>query len=228
VSGVTIIVPVYNEAPTIEAALAELLAVELPVARQIVVVDDGSTDGTRELLLGRDEHPDVAVVLHERNLGKGAAVRTGLKQATGRYATIFDADREYPATNLAPLLQPLLDGSARVVFGTRGFRSHASYGFWYVLGNKFVTLATNVMFDSWISDVMTCHKALETDLFRALSLRERGFAIEAEIAARVLARGLRIYEVPVEYVARSREDGKKLTSLDGLRVLRTLVRCRLF
>lgn len=225
---VTILVPVYNEARTVNAALDELLAADLPAAtRQIVVIDDGSTDGTAELLEQRPSDPAIEIVHHDRNRGKGAALRTGLERATGRFTTIFDADLEYPASNLRPLLEPLIDGSARVVFGTRGFRSHSSYGFWYVLGNKTVTLATNVLFDSWIADVMTCHKAMETDLLRSLRLRERGFAIEAEIAARVLRAGARIYEVPVAYMARSREEGKKLTAVDGLRVLRTLLRCRL-
>jgi dolichol-phosphate hexosyltransferase len=225
--GLTIIVPVYNEVRTVEAALDDLLAASLPVAsRQVVVVDDGSTDGTRDLLRARAVRPDVEIVFHDRNRGKGAALRTGLEHATGRLTTIFDADLEYPASNIGPLVEPLLEGSSPVVFGARGFRSHSSYGFWYVLGNKAVTLATNVLYDSWISDVMTCHKALETDVFRSLRLRENGFAIEAEIAARVLSQGIRIYEVPVDYVARSREAGKKLTAIDGLRVLRTLIRCR--
>jgi dolichol-phosphate hexosyltransferase len=224
----TVLVPVYNEARTVNLALDDLLAAELPVeSRQIVVIDDGSTDGTRELLEQRPERTDVELVFHERNHGKGAALRTGLERATGRITTIFDADLEYPVSNLGPLIQPLLDGSSRAVFGSRGFRSHSSYGFWYVIGNKTVTLATNVLFNSWVSDVMTCHKALETDLFRTLRLRECGFAIEVEIAARVLQQGIRIYEVPVEYTARSREAGKKLTAFDGLRVMRTLLRCRL-
>ena len=124
------------------------------------------------------------------------------------------------------MLEPLVAGDARVVFGTRAWTSQSSFSFWYVMGNKSVTMATNVLYNCWISDVMTCHKAMHTDLFRSLSLRERGFAIEPEIAARLLRAGERIHEVPISYQARSREAGKKLTSTDGLRVLRTLVRCR--
>jgi hypothetical protein len=154
-------------------------------------------------------------------------VRTALQHATGTYAAILDADLEYRAADLAVVLEPLLDGRASVVFGTRAFASHSAYGFWYVIGNKLVTFATNLLYNTWISDVMTCHKAMRTDLFRSLPLRERGFAIEPEIAARVLRAGERIYEVPIVYRARSREEGKKLTAIDGLRVLRTLVRCRL-
>ena len=120
-----------------------------------------------------------------------------------------------------------MSGRSNVVFGSRAFTSHSAYGFWYVIGNKFVTFLTNLLFNAWISDVMTCHKAMRTELFRSLPLRERGFAIEPEIAARVLQSGERIYEVPVDYRARSRDEGKKLTAVDGFRVLRTLLRCRL-
>ena len=226
-SSVSILMPVYNERATVEAAIADALGADLPVdQRELVVVDDGSTDGTRELLEGNDWPPNVRVVFHERNRGKGAALQTALGHATGEFSTILDADLEYEAAGIGALLEPLLAGRARVVFGSRAFTSHSAYSFWYVVGNKAVTLVTNVLFNSWISDVMTCHKAMSTELFRSLRLRERGFAIEPEIAARVLRGGERILEVPVTYQARSREEGKKLTALDGLRVLRTLVRCR--
>ena len=219
--------PVFNELGTVEEAVADALAAELPVeSREIVVVDDGSTDGTREFLGSRTWPDNVKVVFHERNLGKGAAVRTALQHATGEFAAILDADLEYRARDLADVLQPLVSGEAKVVFGTRAWTSQSSFSFWYVIGNKAVTMATNVIYNCWISDVMTCHKAMRTELFRSLPLRERGFGIEPEIAARVLRAGERIHEVPISYRARSREAGKKLTALDGLRVLRTLVRCR--
>jgi glycosyltransferase involved in cell wall biosynthesis len=219
--------PVYNERATVEAAIADALGADLPVdERELVVVDDGSTDGTRELLSSGSWPANVRVVFHTRNQGKGAALRTALGHATGELSAILDADLEYEAAGIGALLEPLLAGRARVVFGTRAFTSHSAYSFWYVVGNKAVTLATNVLYNSWISDVMTCHKAMSTELFRSLRLREPGFAIEPEIAARVLRSGERIVEVPVSYQARSREEGKKLTAIDGLRVLRTLVRCR--
>ncbi len=224
----TILMPVFNELKTVEAAIDDALGAELPVpGRQLVIVDDGSTDGTRELLRGKKWPDNVTVVEHERNRGKGAALQTGLQHATGEWSAILDADLEYRASDLAPLLEPLLSGDARVVFGTRSWSSHAAFSFWYVMGNKGVTFATNVIYNCWISDVMTCHKAMSTELFRSLRLRERGFAIEPEIAARVLRAGERIYEVPITYKARSREEGKKLTTLDGLRVLKTLARCRI-
>jgi glycosyltransferase involved in cell wall biosynthesis len=223
----SILMPVFNERTTVEAAIDDALTAELPAeGRELVIVDDGSTDGTRELLASRDWPDNVEVVYHDRNQGKGAAVRTALGHATGEFAAIFDADLEYRAADLADVLEPLVSGEANVVFGTRAWTSQSSFSFWYVVGNKAVTFATNVLYNCWISDVMTCHKAMRTELFRSLPLLERGFAIEPEIAARVLRAGERIHEVPIHYRARSREAGKKLTTMDGLRVLRTLMRCR--
>jgi glycosyltransferase involved in cell wall biosynthesis len=219
--------PVFNERATVENAIEDALTAELPVdSRQLVVVDDGSTDGTGALLRSLDLPDSVVVVEHERNRGKGAALQTALEHATGDFSAILDADLEYRATDLAPLLEPLLAGDARLVFGTRSWSSHSAFSFWYVMGNKAVTFATNVIYNCWISDVMTCHKAMSTELFRSLRLRERGFGIEPEITARALRAGETIYEVPISYRARSREEGKKLTAVDGLRVLRTLLRCR--
>jgi glycosyltransferase involved in cell wall biosynthesis len=225
--GLSILMPVFNERATVEAAIDDALSAELPVERrQLVVVDDGSTDGTRELLAAAELPAGVKVVHHDRNRGKGAAVRTALAHADLEFAAILDADLEYRAADLAHVLEPLVSGEARVVFGTRAWTSQSSFSFWYVIGNKVVTMATNILFNCWISDVMTCHKAMRTELFRSLPLRERGFAVEPEIAARVLLAGERIHEVPISYRARGRDEGKKLTAADGLRVLRTLVRCR--
>ncbi len=225
--GLSILMPVFDERSTIEAAIDDALTAELPVPnRELVIVDDGSTDGTREVLRSGEWPANVKVVYHERNLGKGAAVRTALQHASEEFAAILDADLEYRAADLAHVLEPLASGEAHVVFGTRAWTSQSSFSFWYVMGNKAVTMATNVLYNCWISDVMTCHKAMRTELFRSLPLRERGFAIEPEIAARVLRAGERIHEVPISYKARGREAGKKLTAFDGLRVLRTLVRCR--
>jgi glycosyltransferase involved in cell wall biosynthesis len=173
-TSLSILMPVYDEVGTVAAAIDDALTAELPVERrQVVVVDDGSTDGSRELLTTRDWPEQVEVVLHDRNLGKGAAVRTALAHATGEYAAILDADLEYRAADLAPVLGPLLSGEARVVFGTRAWTSQSAFSFWYVLGNKTVTFATNLLYDCWISDVMTCHKAMRTDLFRSPSPASR-------------------------------------------------------
>ena len=224
---VSVLMPVYNERETVERAIEELLAAEISQEPwELLIVDDGSDDGSRELLLARDWPAHVRVIVHDRNRGKGAALQTALAQAKGTYSTVMDADLEYSAADLRVVLAPLRSGVASAVFGTRGFQSHSAYSFWYVIGNRAVTFAANLIYNSWVSDIMTGHKAIRTDLFRSLKLREPGFAIEAEITARLLRRGIRIYEVPIEYVARTREAGKKLTALDGLRVARTLLRCR--
>jgi glycosyltransferase involved in cell wall biosynthesis len=223
---VTIVMPAYNELATIERAVDSVLQAELP-SYELLVVDDGSSDGTRDVLAQGSWPEQVRILMHDRNQGKGTALRTALREARGRYTTILDADLEYLASDIPELIEPLRLGNAVAVFGTRGFQSHSAYSFWYVVGNRGVTFAANLIYNSWISDIMTGHKAIETELFRSLELRERGFAIEAEITARLLKRGVRIYEVPVIYRARSREEGKKLTAVDGLRVIRTLLRCRL-
>jgi glycosyltransferase involved in cell wall biosynthesis len=226
-ADLSILMPAYNERPTIERAIERVLATDLPVSDfELIVVDDGSTDGTRELLTGRDWPSPLKLVLHDRNMGKGAAVRTALAQAQGTYSVILDADLEYDPADLQRLLPPLRNGQAEVVFGTRAFAAHSSYGFWYVVGNKAVTMAANILYDCWLTDIMSCWKLMPTSLFRSLDLREPGFGIEPEIAARLLRAGTRIYEVPIDYMARSREEGKKLTTGDGFRVLRTLLRCR--
>jgi dolichol-phosphate hexosyltransferase len=227
VPELSILMPVYNERATAERALREVLDAELPTDFEIVVVDDGSTDGTREVL-AEGEWPDhVRFFAHEHNRGKGAAVRTALHHAQGRFSAIFDADLEYDPADLRDLLDPLVAGKSRAVFGVRAFNGYSSHSFLYVMGNRGVTLAANLLYNVYLKDLMTCHKAMDTELFRSLPLRENGFAIESEIAARLLQRGERIYEIPVHYKARGSDEGKKLTAVDGMRVLRTLVRCRL-
>jgi glycosyltransferase involved in cell wall biosynthesis len=222
----SVLMPVYNEAATVERAISELLAAEPGMDFELIVVDDGSTDGTRELLQAKPWPDRVRLLLHDRNRGKGAAVRTALAEARGEFTTIFDADLEYDPSDIATLLGPLQDGRANAVFGVRAFDGYTSHSFLYVLGNKFVTLAANALFNVYLRDLMTCHKTIRTDILCALPLKEAGFGIEPEITARLLQRGERIFEVPVSYQARSDEEGKKLTALDGLRVTRTLIRCR--
>jgi glycosyltransferase involved in cell wall biosynthesis len=217
---------VFNESARLERAVDAVLAAKVADRFELLIVDDGSTDGTRDILRQRSWPAEVRVIYHDRNRGKGAAIRTALGEARGLYTTIMDADLEYEPSDIPALLAPLRNGDAQAVFGTRGFQSHSAYSFWYVVGNRAVTFAANLLYNSWVSDMMTGQKAMATELFRSLELREGGFAIEAEITARLLRRGIRIYEVPIGYTARSRDEGKKLTALDGLRVLRTLVRCR--
>jgi glycosyltransferase involved in cell wall biosynthesis len=223
----SVLMPVFNERETVRTAIAQTLEADMGVPGvELIVVDDGSTDGTRDILRDTVWPDRVRVVFHDGNQGKGAAVRTALTHARGAYSAIMDADLEYEPEEIGRLLVPLMAGEADAVFGKRGFESHTAFNFWYVVGNKFVTLAANVIYNAYISDIMTCHKVIPTERFRALRLRERGFGIEPEITARLMRSGARIYEVPVVYRARPRDDGKKLTAVDGLRVLRTLVRCR--
>ena len=219
--------PVYNERETVRSAVEQVLGTEYPTEQlELVIVDDGSSDGTPAILAELSQDPRVTLARHERNAGKGAAVRTALEHATGTYAAIMDADLEYDPSDIGKLLEPILAGEADVVFGTRGFESHSSFSFWYVIGNKGVTLAANLLFNSYLGDIMTCHKVMRTDIFRSLQLKSQGFDIEPEIAGKLLSGGHQIYEVPVRYRARGRAEGKKLTAVDGLRVLRTLMECR--
>jgi glycosyltransferase involved in cell wall biosynthesis len=222
----SILMPVYNEIERVERAIDEVLQTELPSEFELIVVDDGSTDGTRELLRNGTWDDRVRLFEHEVNQGKGAAIRTGLTHAEGEFSAIFDADLEYDPSDLGLLMPPLLDGRAHASFGVRAFDGYTSHSFLFVLGNKGVTLACNVLFNVYLHDIMTCHKMIRTDIFRALPLRSQGFAIEPEITARLVQHGERIYEVPVHYRARATEEGKKLTALDGFRVLGTLLRCR--
>jgi glycosyltransferase involved in cell wall biosynthesis len=223
----SILMPVYNERERVERAIEEVLGCELPVDVELIVVDDGSVDGTRELLRDHDWGERVRLYEHDVNQGKGAAVRTALRHARGELSAVFDADLEYDPADLALLLPPLLDGKTNASFGVRAFDGYTSHSFLYVLGNKGVTLACNVLFNVYLRDIMTCQKVIRTELFRSLPLHAAGFAIEPEITARLLQRGERIYEVPVSYRARLTEEGKKLTARDGFRVLAMLVRCRL-
>ena len=222
----SILMPVYNERATVDAAVRRVLETKLLVdGVELIVVDDGSTDGSRELIEHNSWGPGVRVILRASNQGKGSAVRTALREARGTYCSIMDADLEYDPADLRGLLEPLLSGRADAVFGTRGFGSN-SYSLLYVVGNKVVTLAASMLFKARLHDIMTCQKVMRTDVFRSLDLRARGFTIEAEITARLLAGGHRIHELPITYRARSREEGKKLTARDGLRVLGTLLQCR--
>jgi glycosyltransferase involved in cell wall biosynthesis len=225
----SIMIPVYNERPTVRAAIERVLETNYPVEQvELVVVNDGSTDGT-DVILGELAAADnrINLIEHESNSGKGDAIRTAIKHAKGTYAAIMDADLEYEPSDIGKLLEPILAGDAEVVFGSRGFESHSSFNFWFVMGNKGVTLVANLLFNCYLGDIMTCHKLMSTEIWRSLDLKRNGFDIEPEIAGKVLVQGHQIYEVPVRYRARGREEGKKLTAVDGLRVVRTLVECRL-
>jgi glycosyltransferase involved in cell wall biosynthesis len=222
----SILMPVYNERERVERAIAQVLATDLGTEVELVVVDDGSTDGTAEILHELPADPRMRLFTHDHNQGKGAAIRTALAQARGELTCIFDADLEYDPADLARLMVPLADGRANACFGVRVFDGYTSHSFWFVIGNRAVTLIYNMLFNVYLHDIMTCHKLIRTELMRSLQLEASGFTIEPEIAARLVQRGERIYEVPISYHARANAEGKKLEARDGVRVLGTLLRCR--
>jgi glycosyltransferase involved in cell wall biosynthesis len=227
VSRLTVAVAVYNERERVERALKDLLAVPFPVEVEVVVVDDGSTDGTWEHLRSLVLPEHVRAIRHQRNRGKGAALRTALAAATGDVFVPFDADLEYEEGDLRAVLQPIAEGRADAVFGTRAFGSHTAYNFWYVVGNKLLCLWTNVLFNCYISDLETCFKMVRTDVLRSLRLRADRFDIEPEVTAKLLRAGYRPYEIPITYAARTRAEGKKIGWRDGFLALWTVLKVRL-
>ena len=225
----SIIVPVYNEAATIAEVLSRVLALELDLDRQIVVVDDGSTDGTREWLdAWVEDQPDwVAVEHHAGNRGKGAAIRTGLAKVTGDYVIIQDGDLEYDPRDYPRLLAPLVEGRARVVYGSRFLGARPPMFFTQRMGNVFLTRLTNLLYGASLTDMETCYKLFARDVIAKLPLAADRFDVEPELTARVLRQGIEIVEVPISYSGRSYVSGKKIDWRDLIVAVRTLVRLRL-
>lgn len=221
----SILIPVYNEKDTLLELLGRVEAVPLSVAKEIILVDDGSTDGTREMLQGLGDRAEV--VLHERNQGKGAAIRTALAHATGDLVIIQDADLEYDPVDYPGILAPLLDGRAEVVYGSRFLGGpHRVLLFWHYFANLLFTLITNILYDINLTDMGTCYKAFLADKIKAIPLRSNGFGIEPEITAKVCKRRLRLYEVPISYSGRTYAEGKKITWKDGFVYIWCLLRYR--
>ena len=226
----SILIPVYNERATLASCLERVLAVDPGVEREVVVADDGSTDGSAQVLKDfAESHPEVRPVLLERNRGKGAAIRAAIAEARGTVAVIVDADLEYDPADLPDVIRPILDGRADAVYGSRFVAGRERRVLYYrhTLGNRFITFVSNLLTDLNLTDVETGYKAFRTDLVKPLSIRSNSFAFEIEITAKLAALGARIYEVPVSYHGRTYLEGKKITWVDGIWALWAAVRFRL-
>ena len=221
----SVVIPVYNEEATLEEIVRQVRAVD--VNKEIVMVDDGSTDGSREILEKLADMPDVHVFHHEKNMGKGAAVRTAIQHVQGDAALIQDADLEYDPRDYPMLLQPFLEGTAQVVYGSRFLGGpRRAMMFWHMIANKMLTLATNILYDTILSDMETCYKLFDVEVIRSIPLRARGFELEPEITAKILKRGYRIYEVPIRYAGREYHEGKKIQGSDAFKAMWTLFKYR--
>ena len=220
----SIIVPVYNEARTVRAVIDRLLTIELPVPREILVVDDGSTDGTGDVLdRAAGEGLAVTVIRMPQNGGKGTAIRTGLARATGTIVAIQDADLELDPAQLATLVQPIVSGRATVVYGSRFLDGTARAPRMTIAGNRMLTAATNLLYGSAITDMETCYKIMRADIAHSLKLDASRFEIEPQITARLLRGGHHIHELPVHFAPRSKAEGKKIKWRDGVRALQVLL-----
>lgn len=220
----SVIMPVYNE----KATLLEIIdrVERVPVEKEIIIVDDGSTDGSSEILRNLDPRRAL-VIFQEKNRGKGAAVRAGLERATGDILIIQDADLEYDPQDIPRLLKPIIDGKADVVYGSRFTGEHKNMFFWHWVGNRLLTLITNILFDTTLSDMETCYKMFKRKVLDGITLKSNGFEFEVEITAKILKKGYRIYEVPISYAGREYHEGKKITWRDGLRAIWYLLRYRI-
>jgi glycosyltransferase involved in cell wall biosynthesis len=224
----SIVVPVYNEEHTVAAVIDRLLAIDLPIAREVVVVNDGSTDGTRAALDEVAPRPGVLQIVHAaRNGGKGSAIREGFRRASGTIFAIQDADLELDPAQLAILVQPILDGTTRVVYGSRFLAGRPAAPSTTIAANRALTALTNLLFGARITDMETCYKIMAADVARALPLQANRFDIEPEITARLLMAGHRILELPIRFEPRSRAQGKKIGWRDGVRAVQVLLKYRL-
>jgi glycosyltransferase involved in cell wall biosynthesis len=221
----SVIVPVFNERNTVAEIIRRMRRVELPVEREIIVVDDGSTDGT-DKVLAAIEDSTVRVVRHPGNKGKGAAIRTGMAYARGDLLLVQDADLEYDPEDWPRLLAPILKGKAQVVYGSRFTGERKNMLFWHWVGNRFLSLVTNVLYNTTISDMETCYKLFDRRVLDGITIEAERFEFEPEITAKLLRRGQRIYEVPISYAGREFHEGKKITWRDGFLALWVLVKYR--
>jgi glycosyltransferase involved in cell wall biosynthesis len=221
----SVIVPVFNERNTVAEVIRRMRAVQLPLEREILIVDDGSDDGTRHVL-SQVGDSTVRIILHERNRGKGAAIRTALRHVSGDLVLIQDADLEYDPEDWPKLLSPVLKGRASVVYGSRFTGERRNMLILHWMGNRFLSLVTNVLYNSTLSDMETCYKLFDRTVLDGITLRAERFDFEPEVTAKVLRQGIRIYEVPISYTGRELFEGKKITWRDGFAALGTLIKYR--
>src|SRR5499427_7998414 len=219
----SVVMPVYNERTTVEEIIRRVLAVPLRI--ELIVVDDGSKDGSGEIL-ERLTKELAFKLLRQANAGKGAALRRGFSAVTGDLVVIQDADLEYSPEEFPALIELIVQGHADVVYGSRFLGRHRVFLFTHYLGNRIVTLATNVMYNTMLTDMETCYKAMRVDVLRSFRLESNGFGIEPEITAKIFKRGYRVYEVPITYAGRGYEEGKKITWVDGVEAVWTLLKYR--
>jgi len=220
----SVVMPVYNERETVEEMIRRVLAV--PLRTQLIVVDDCSTDGTRDVLLGLSKDLGFTLLLQTANAGKGSALRRGFEAVRGDLVVIQDADLEYSPEEFPQLIELICEGRADVVYGSRFLGRHRVFMFTHYAGNRFLTLVTNVLYNTMLSDMETCYKVMRTEVLRSMRLESDGFGIEPELTAKIFKRGYRVYEVPITYDGRGYEEGKKITWRDGVVALWVLVKYR--
>ena len=220
----SVIMPVYNERKTLEEIVRRVQAVS--IEKEIIMVDDGSTDGTREILKKLAQQDNIKVYLHKKNKGKGAALSTGLKHISGDLVIFQDADLEYHPEEYPALVSPIERGEADVVYGSRFKGSGRAFLFWHKVGNVFLNLITNLLYNSTLTDMETCYKMFRRDVIEGLEIRSNRFNVEPEITAKILKHGYKVFEVPITYSGRDFSEGKKITWRDGFSALWTLLKYR--
>jgi glycosyltransferase involved in cell wall biosynthesis len=222
----SVLIPCYNELATLSEIVQRVSAVETGLEMEIIIVDDGSTDGTREIITKLASQGVVKAYFQPRNMGKGAAVKRALKESTGDIVLIQDADLEYDPADYPNLLRPILTGRSKAVYGSRFLGEHKAMYFWHSMGNQFLTLLTNILYDTTLTDMETCYKVVTGDIARRIRLTSPRWGFDPEMTARILRMGVRIYEVPISYNGREFHEGKKISWRDAFVVMATLIRCR--